>query len=34
MGGVGPAACQGFLAEGTFVYLLLGGDGSLPSGVQ
>ena len=33
MGGVGLETCQGFLA-GELVYVLVGGAGSLPSGVQ
>ena len=34
MGGVGPVACQGFLAGGTCICVLVGRAGSLLSGVQ
>ena len=34
MGGVGRVACQGFLARETCVSALVGGAGSLLSGVQ
>jgi len=32
--GVGPMASQGFLVGGACVFVLVGGDGSLLSGVQ
>ena len=34
MGGVGLVTCQGFLVGGTCVCVLVGGAGSLLSGVQ
>ena len=34
MGRVGPVACEDFLVAGTCVCILVGGPGSLLSGVQ
>ena len=34
MGGVALVACRGFLVGGSCVYVLVGGAGSLLSGVQ
>ena len=34
MGGVGRVACQGFLVRDTCVSVLVGGAGSILSGVQ
>ena len=34
VGGIGLVACQGFLVRGTSICVLVGGAGSLPSGVQ
>jgi len=34
MGRVGVVTCQGFLVRGAFIYFIVSGAGSLPSGVQ
>ena len=34
MGGVGWVACQGFLVREAYIFVLVGGAGSLFSGVQ